>query len=214
MNSCFSNSIRGRFNAWILHVSEDMDHKTFGKWKQKIFEDIPDSIVELGPGTGSNFRYYPGGSVLTAIEPNQMMLDRLQKSAKQHEITLDLRQSRAEKLDIADGSARAVVSTQVLCTVDDLHQALKEVYRILKPGGRFLFIEHIAAPKGTVLRRVQEQKLIRQTWQWCMEGCRINCETNSALASVGFSKMQIQNFEIKSILPIPIRHYIAGIATK
>ena len=84
MNRCFGNSIRGRFNAWILNVSGDIDHKTFGGWKQKIFEDIPDSIVELGPGTGTNFRYYRTGSIVTAIEPNLMMLDRLRKNAGQN----------------------------------------------------------------------------------------------------------------------------------
>ena len=142
------------------------------------------------------------------------MLDRLRKNAKQHEITLDIRKSKAEKIDLADGSVQAVVSTQVLCTVDDLPRVLSEVYRILESGGRFLFIEHIAAPKGTLFRHFQEQNLIRQAWRWCMEGCRINCETNSAMASVGFSEIQMEYFEVKSLIPVPIRHYIVGIATK
>ena len=214
MNSRFSNPIRGRLNAWILHVSDNTHHKTYGKWKQKIFEDLPDSVVELGPGPGANLRYYRQGTVLIAVEPNLMMLDRLRKNAEQHGINLDIRESKAERLDLADESSDVVVSTQVLCAVDDLNQVLHEVYRILRPGGRFLFLEHIAAPKGTLLRRIQNLSLIRQPWGWCLEGCRINRETDSAIESVGFSKIELERFEVKSFLPVPIRHYITGIATK
>ena len=57
MNRRFSNPVRGRFNAWILHISDNTGHKTFGKRKQKIFENLPDSIVELGPGGGQEGGY-------------------------------------------------------------------------------------------------------------------------------------------------------------
>ncbi|MFC1925423.1 class I SAM-dependent methyltransferase [Chloroflexota bacterium] len=214
MSRHFTNPIRGRFNAWILHFAGNADHKTHGKWKQQIFEDLPDSFVELGPGTGGNFRYYRQGSLLTAIEPNRMMLDRLRKKAEQHGINLDILESGAEKLDLADESVEAVVSTQVLCTVGDLNQVLKEVYRVLRPGGRFLFLEHIAAPKGTFLRRFQDLSLVHQPWRWFFEGCNLNCQIDSALETAGFSKVELEHYKLKSLLPVPIRHYIAGIATK
>jgi ubiquinone/menaquinone biosynthesis C-methylase UbiE len=214
VNSHFSNPIRGRFNKWILHASDNTSHKIYGKWKQKIFENIPNSVVELGPGTGANLRYYRQGTFLTAIEPNLMMHDQLRKNAKQYEITLDIRDSKAEDLDLTDESTEAVISTLVLCTVGDMNQVLSEAYRVLKPGGRFLFLEHIAAPKGTLLRHFQNLYLIHQPWRWCFEGCRINCETDSALKMAGFSKIELERFELKSLLPVPIRHFITGIATK
>ena len=214
LNHRFSNPVRGRLNAWMLHVTDDTGHKFLCKWKQKIFEDLPNSVVELGPGTGTNLRYYRHGSHLIAIEPNLIMLNHLRRNAERYGITLDIRESKAEKLDLADESAEAVVSTQVLCSVDGLNQVLNEVYRILRPGGRFLFLEHVAAPKETFLRRLQETNLILQSWRWLAEGCRINCEIDSAIESVGFSKIEVEHFEVKSLLPIPIRHFIAGIATK
>lgn len=214
MNCSFGNPIRGRFNAWILHFTDNTSHKVHGEWKQKIFQDLPDSFVELGPGTGGNFRYYRRGSLLTAIEPNRMMRDRLLKKAEQHGINLDIRELRAEDLDLADQSTDAVVSTEVLCTVDDLNQVLNEVYRILRPGGRFLFLEHVPAPKGTLLRRLQDLNIIRQPWHWFFEGCNLNCETDSALNTAGFSKIELEHYKVKSLLPAPIRYYIAGIATK
>jgi len=214
MSSHFGNPLRGRFNAWILHITNNAGHKIHGKWKQHIFEGLPDSFVELGPGPGVNFRYYRRGSFLTAIEPNRMMLDRLRRNAEQHGIELDIRESKAERLDLADNSAEAVVATQVLCTVDDLNQVLHEVYRILRPGGHFLFLEHVAAPKGTLLRRFQDLNPIRQSWRWCFEGCNLNCETDSALKTVGFLTTELEHYKVKSLLPVPIRHFIAGIATK
>lgn len=210
MNCRSSNPIRGRLNAWILHVADKRHQKAYGRWKQKIFEDLPVSVVELGPGIGANLRYYRRGTLVTAIEPNLMMLKRLRRNAAQHEINLDIRESKAEKLDLADESAMAVVSTEVLCTVDDPNQVLKEVYRILRPGGRFLFLEHIAAPKGTLLRRLQDLNLIRQPWRWCLEGCMLNRETDSELQKMGFSKIEMERFEVRGL----VKHYIAGIATK
>lgn len=214
LNNRFNNPIRGRFNAWILRISGNIDHKIHGKWKRKIFDDLPNSVVEIGPGTGANLRYYRRGTLLTAIEPNLMMLDRLRNNSDRHRISLDIRESRAENLDLADESVEAVVGTQVLCTVDDLNQVLNEVYRVLKSGGQFLFLEHIAAPKGTFFRRLQDLNIIRQPWRWCMEGCKINCETDSAVKAAGFSEIDMDYYELKSLLPIPIRHFVAGIAVK
>ena len=116
--------------------------------------------------------------------------------------------------------------------MDNQAQVLNEVYRILKPGGRLLFMEHVAAPKGTLLRHLQD--LLNSPWQWCLEGCKLNCETTeSALRMAGFSKIELEHFELKSIIPSPVpvkrsverfelkslipspvRHHIAGIATK
>ena len=201
-------------NAWILHITDNTGHKTHGKWKQQIFEDLPDSFVELGPGTGANFRYYRRGSFVTAIEPNRRMTDRLLRNAETYGINLAIKEYNAQELDLADSSTEAVVSTQVLCAVDDLSKVLNEVHRILVPRGRFIFLEHIAAPRGTILRSFQDTQLIRHFWRWFFEGCNLNYEIDSALKELGFSKIELDNYEVKTLLPVPIRHFIAGIATK
>lgn len=214
MSCFFGHSVRGRFNAWFLHTIENHIHRHTGKRKRKLFEDLPCSAVELGPGTGANFRYYRAGTVLTAIEPNLMMHSRLRRNAEQYGINLDIRGLKKDGLglDLASESTEAVISTLVLCSVGNQRQVLNEVHRILRPGGRFLFLEHVAARRGTLMRYFQD--LIRQPWQWCFEGCDPICETGSALKEAGFSKIELENFEVKSLIFAAIKHHIAGIATK
>jgi len=142
------------------------------------------------------------------------MLSRLQRNAELYGINLDIRGSKVEELDLDDNSAEVIVSTQVLCYTNDLKQALSEVYRTLRPGGRLLFIEHIGAPEGTLLRRIQDLNLVRKPWRWWLEGCNLAYETDSALKTVGFSTTELEYHTTKTLMPVPIRHYIVGTATK
>jgi len=210
MSCCTGHLIKSRFNAWLFEAGDDRIHKVYGGWKHQIFDDLPDSVVEIGPGVGANFRYYHRGIHLTVIEPNPMMYDRLRKRAEHHGIDLDIRESRAEDLDLPDQSTDAVVTTLALCSVDQT-QVLNQIYRILRPGGRLLFLEHIVAPKGTLLRRLQY--LIRQPWRWWF-GCMLNCKTDITLRTAGFSNIELEYFELKGLLSVPAKHHIVGIATK
>lgn len=103
----------------------------------------------------------------------------------------------------------AVVSTLVLCSVPNLPSTLQEILRVLKPGGRFLFIEHVAAPQGTWLRRVQSG--VKPIWKAIGDGCNPDRETWVALETAGFESVNISNF----FAPVPIvSPHIIGVATK
>jgi len=214
MNHHFNNPVRGRLNAWILQVSDSTGHKAHRRWKQQLFEDLPDSFVELGPGTGANFRYYRRGAIVIAVEPNRRMSHRLYRNAEKYGINIALKEYSAEELALDDNSTEAVVSTQVLCTAGDLSKVLNEVYRVLSPRGRFIFLEHVAAPRGTILRRFQDLNLVSCSWRWFFEGCNLNYEIDTAISTAGFSITKLERYEVKTLLPVPIRHFIAGIAIK
>lgn len=206
------NPIRGRFNAWFLRKFEDLFHKYYGTLKKRLFASLPEKVVELGPGTGANFRYYHPGTIVTAIEPNLMMHGKLRENAKRYGIKLDIHTLQGEHLDLANESADAVVGTLVLCTVGNPQGVLREVYRVLRPGGKFLFIEHVGAPRGTLLRRIQE--LISRPWKWFFEGCHPDRDTALTLRAAGFSKIELEDFTILELSFNPITHHIAGIAIK
>jgi SAM-dependent methyltransferase len=133
----------------------------------------------------------------------------LRATAAEHGLAVDLRLGQAEALPAADASLDAVVSTLVLCSVHDLQRTLAEVHRVLRPGGRFLFVEHVAAPEGSRLRIVQD--LIRPPWQLFSDGCHPNRETGHAIEQAGFAEVQYELFT----LPLPvIGPHIAGYAGK
>ena len=144
-----------RLFAWAIgHVAPHYDALLADR-KTSLLSGIHGTIVEIGPGTGANFRYSPRGIHWIGAEPNRHMHPYLRHAAEVAGLVIDVRPSMAEALDLADQSADAVISTAVLCSVDDQGKALQEISRVLRPGGRFIFVEHVAAERGTVLRGIQ-----------------------------------------------------------
>jgi ubiquinone/menaquinone biosynthesis C-methylase UbiE len=163
------NPIRGRFNALFFQALEGYMHGKYKGIKSRLLSGIPSTIVELGPGSGANLRYLPRGARLIAIEPNVHMHPILRKRAAECGVDLDLRVLSGEKLDLASGSVDFVFCSLVLCSVDKPEQVLSEVRRVLRPGGCFTCIEHVAAPPGTAISMIQRS--IRRPWKWLFEGC-------------------------------------------
>lgn len=205
------HAIRGRVNAWFLAVAEPGMHREYGERKRRLFGEIPDTVVELGPGSGANFRYYPRGTRVIAVEPNPMMLDRMRAQADRHGIEIDLRHAGAEGMEVETASARLVVSTLVLCSVRDPDQVVAEVIRVLRPGGRFAFLEHVGAPRGSSVRRLQES--IHRPWQWLGEGCNLTRDTARTLESAGFASLEMERFE-SAWGWAPWAPHIAGVAIR
>lgn len=211
MSAHRGHPIRGRLNAWFLAFAEDAMHEEYGDRKVSMFGPIPETVVELGPGSGANFRYYPRGTRVIAVEPNPMMHRRMNAQASQHGIRIDLRHAGAEGLEVETASVDLVVSTLVLCSVKEPERVVAEIRRVLKPGGRFVFLEHVAAPTGTRLRRVQER--IQRPWQWLGEGCNLTRDTAATLESAGFTSLDLERFDSGKTWA-PYSPHIAGVAIR
>jgi ubiquinone/menaquinone biosynthesis C-methylase UbiE len=108
----------------------------------------------------------------------------LHEEANRLGMPIEIRIPTGEPLPVADESVDAVISTLVLCCVNSQHRALQEVLRVLKPGGRLLFIEHVAAPRGSWLRRMQN--LLTPLWKQLGDGCHPNRETGVEVEGAGF----------------------------
>jgi SAM-dependent methyltransferase len=198
---------RGRFNSaffWLMGGYIDWHMR-----KGKAFADLPSTVVELGAGAGANMRYLPAGAHLVAIEPNPYMHTRLRRAARAGGVDLEIRSVVGERIDLPDSSADAVISSLVLCTVSDPDVVLAEIRRILRPGGRFSFAEHVAAKPGTLTRWTQ--RVFRRPWAWLFEGCSCERDLASVIQSAGFSSVDLCDYRIRSPL-VPFNSHIAGTA--
>lgn len=205
-----SHPVRGPLNAAFFWLAGGMFDRLLHSRKRRVYADLPDTVVELGSGVGANLRYLPSGSRLIAVEPNPAMHRRLRRAADRHGVRLDLRALPAERTDLPDASAEVVLSSLVLCSVADPARVLDEVRRVLRPGGRFVFVEHVAAPEGTFLRRLQ--RLVRAPWGWCFEGCSCERDLASLVRAAGFGAVDIESYRLRSPF-LPFNTQIAGVAT-
>jgi SAM-dependent methyltransferase len=113
------------------------------------------TVLELGPGWGAGLAHYAPDVRWIGVEPDAAHRAHLRLVAARLDRPVRLLPGRAERLDLPDASVDAAVATFVLCSVTDQRAALAELLRVLRPGGRFVFAEHVAAPSGTWLRRAQ-----------------------------------------------------------
>src|SRR5690349_21849754 len=121
--------------------------------RQGLLAEASGSVLEIGAGTGLNLALYNGTvESLVVTEPEPAMLKRLQRSAREHAPLAKVLRAPAESLPFEDDTFDTVVSTLVLCGVDDQALALREVRRVLRPGGRLLFLEHVRSDEEQFAR--------------------------------------------------------------
>jgi len=179
--------------------------------KDAVLVDMPHTIVEVGAGRGANFRRYPTGGLVIAFEPNRHMHDSLRRAASDLGLDLDLRGTGAESLDLPDGSQEVVVSTHTLCSVADPTRAISEIRRVLRSGGRFLFIEHIAGEPGS--RLAGQQRLMRVPWGLVGDRCDLLAETHHLIERAGFARVDLSIAMLGSRLD-PSRRVVFGSAVR
>ncbi|XP_068638804.1 uncharacterized protein [Aristolochia californica] len=172
-------------------------------------------VLELGIGTGPNLKYYARGKGVSVfgVDPNGQMA----KYASAASVAAGLPPTRfnfirgvAEALPVTDASMDAVIGTLVLCSVRDVPMALKEVKRVLKPGGLYFFLEHVAADDGTLLRFFQS--VCDPLQQALSDGCHLTRETGRDISRTGFSELKINSVMLsKAFLISPL---VYGVACK
>jgi len=174
--------------------------------RRRLLATAQGRVLEIGAGTGLNLPYYTDtASELVLTEPEAPMARRLAKRASGREIV----SARAEALPFPDASFDTVVSTLVLCTVEDPGRALAEARRVLRPGGRLLFIEHVRA-EGALARW---QDRLEGLWRHVGNGCHANRDTLTTLGANGFAVRDVETATWRK-MPRLIRPLILGYAVK
>jgi ubiquinone/menaquinone biosynthesis C-methylase UbiE len=143
------------------------------------------SVVEIGAGTGLNIAHYPDGiDDLVLLEPEPAMRRRLARRLRRHARPARIIDAPAERLPLADESVDTVVSTLVLCTVADPERALREIARVLRPGGQLLFVEHVRA--NSRLLAAWQDYLFR-AWRGFAGGCCCNRPIGELMRACGLA---------------------------
>jgi ubiquinone/menaquinone biosynthesis C-methylase UbiE len=166
-------------------------------------------VLEIGCGTGANLALY-GRQVrsLTVTEPEKPMVSRLKRRIEERRPETKLLRAPAEDLPFEDASFDVAVSTLVLCTVDDQPRALRELRRVLRPGGRLLFMEHVRA-QDERLARWQDRLLPINTRLLC--GCHCNRPTLEGIRDAGFEVTDLKHDTIPHAPPF-VRPLVVGVA--
>lgn len=162
---------------------------SFERGRAELVPQAAGRVLEIGMGTGRNLPYYRAAGLrcLCGVDPGLHALAR--RRAKAAGLEIDALPLSAERIPVDDHSFDCVVSTFTLCTIPDAAQALKEVYRVLVPGGRLLFLEHGAAPDASV-RRWQDR--LTPYWRPLAGGCHLNREMPELIESAGFRIESLQ----------------------
>src|SRR5262245_2019421 len=153
--------------------------------REQLVSGAAGRVLEIGAGTGANLQFYSSAvEGLTLAEPEAPMKRKLEQRILEQRRVAEVVQAPAEKLPFADGQFDTVVSTLVLCTVTDLAQALRELRRVLKPGGRMLFIEHVRSDDAGLAKW---QDRLNGFNKIVAHGCNCNRATVDAIRGAGFT---------------------------
>lgn len=179
------------------------EHAGMRKLRRDVLSAATGDVLELGAGTGLNLDAYPPTvTSLTLTEPEPSMVKRLQQLDAHPRVV----QAGAENLPFDENAFDTVVSTLVLCTVEDPDQALREVRRVLRPGGSLLLIEHVRSSRPR-LARIQDR--LHRPWRAIGYGCNCNRDTTAALRNAGFNTTALRDAEWPR-MPAIVRPIIAG----
>ena len=197
------------FAATYDSMSRSSNEAGLREIRHGLLAEASGSVLEIGAGTGLNLPHYDGNvESLIFTEPEPAMLRRLQKKAREQAPLAKILRAPAEDLPFEDDSFDTVVSTLVLCGVDDQARSLREIRRVLRPGGRLLFLEHVRSDEPG-LARFQD----RMNWlNRLVVFCDCNRPTLTTIEASGFTVSELERSELPKA-PKFARPLIFGSAT-
>lgn len=183
--------------------------------RRELLAGLSGQVVEVGAGNGLNFRHYPTEVTrVLAVEPEPHLRAAAEQAARQAPVPVEVVDGLADDLPSADGVFDAAVVSLVLCSVPDQHTALTEIARVLRPGGRLRFLEHVRAEDSAGLRRVQ-RTLDATVWPHLAGGCHTGRDTAAAITAAGFRIERLDRLRIPDLrVGLPTSPHIRGAAVR
>ncbi len=182
-----------RIFPWLCDLA--LDTPAVAKLRRELLADVSGEVLEIGFGTGLNLPHYPSHvAKIVAVDPNPGMLRRARRRIDETSVAVELRPSSGESLPCEEHAFDCVVSTFTVCSIERVGDALAEVYRALKPGGRFAFLEHGLSPDPGV-----------QKWQRRLNGlqrtlggnCRLDRNIRQLVGQQPFRSVDVEEFYLE-----------------
>jgi SAM-dependent methyltransferase len=198
------------FARCYARVGHLMDAE-IGDHRRRLLVGLTGRVLEVGAGNGLNFPHYPATVTdVLAIEPEPYLRRLALAAASQAPVPSRVVAGIAVALPLHDGAVDVVVASLVLCTVTDPDLALAETRRVLRPGGRLRFYEHVRA---TDPRLARWQDRLERPWGWLVGGCHPNRDTVAAITAAGLRPVQLDRFDLQA-MPPPARPHVLGVAER
>ncbi|MET8326197.1 class I SAM-dependent methyltransferase [Streptomyces sp. NPDC005181] len=161
--------------------------------RQELLAGVRGRVIEIGAGTGANFRHYPPEvEQVVAVEPEPRLRALAEQAATDAAVSVQVLPGRAEELPVPDGCFDVAVFSLVLCTIADASAALAEAARVLKPNGALRFYEHVRSQKP---RDFRLQRVLNPPWRLVGGGCNLTRDTERAITAAGFTVEEIHRFD-------------------
>lgn len=181
--------------ALFDRFTQPFEHAGLSERRRRLLVEARGQVLEVGAGTGANLAHYRDVDLVTALEPDGGMAARLRRRVPAATVPVDVVEAGVEDLVREPASFDTVVCTLVLCTVPDLHRALRRIHELLRPDGQLLFLEHVRTPGlwGHF------QHLATPMWKTMASGCHLDRDPLGALRETGFIVTDCEHFTMPLI---------------
>ena len=193
-------------------LSQAMEAGGMAAHRERLLAGLTGQVIDVGTGTGASFGHYPSAvDHVIAIEPEPRLRQIATAAARAAPVPVTVTDGLASALPVPDASFDAAVAAFVLCTVPDQDAALREIHRVLKPGGVLCFLEHVRAdtPGFTRIQRALDATV----WPHLFGGCHLGRDTAAAIEQAGFSIRRLDRFLFPEACT-PVSFHITGQATR
>src|SRR5262245_54335344 len=197
------------FSAFYDSLLKGTEEAGLRETRRQVLAAARGRTIDLGAGTGANLGLYPAAvTELVLAEPDPHMVKRLRPKLTDAGINAEVAEAPAAELPFEDSTFDTAVFTLVLCTVPDPAAALAEAARVLKPGGRLLFVEHVRSEEAKLARW---QDRLERPWRFCGDGCHCNRDTVATIEASPLTLEAVERGELPKSPPI-VRPLVHGMA--